>query len=276
MDFFQSGGAEGERIPSELRSAINIALFQAQQTYMTAMDTQLAEYKTTIRQEMLAFMAQIRETVQNIYSGDPEPSEQQRLSTLLELSTALVAGDSVDSLVDKCHNEALKKQQPWESMLAWTSPPLEAAQEDVSDEDVVRELKEPQMAIASQSPRHVDEQKQSANGFRGAGASGCLDVQSVAFKDLQQNGHQWPWGTIMRDSCMLMDGEPKKAVAPQPVEESGVDPVVEALYRPRAGGGSQQRIPVPTNSWCRMARRDAKDRKEQQLVYCPANLVGRA
>ncbi|KAL7724000.1 hypothetical protein ACLKA6_000992 [Drosophila palustris] len=54
--------------------------------------------------------------------------------------------------------------------------------------------------------------------------------------------------------------------APQPVGESGVDPVVEALYRPRAGGGSQQRIPIPTSSWCRMARRDAKDRKEQQLV----------
>ncbi|KAL7723956.1 hypothetical protein ACLKA6_019948 [Drosophila palustris] len=125
-------GAEGERIPSELRAAINIALFQAQQTYMTAMDTQLAEYKTMIRQEMLAFMAQIRETVQNINSGNPEPSEQQRLSALLELSTALVAGNSVDSLVDKCHNEVLKKQQLWESMLAWTFPPLEAAQEDVS------------------------------------------------------------------------------------------------------------------------------------------------
>ncbi|KAL7723817.1 hypothetical protein ACLKA6_016279 [Drosophila palustris] len=74
---------EGKRpeIPSELQSAINIALFQAQQTYMAAAATELTDFKNEFRREMLEFMAQIRETVRGIYAVDPEPTEQQQRQT---------------------------------------------------------------------------------------------------------------------------------------------------------------------------------------------------
>ncbi|KAL7724969.1 hypothetical protein ACLKA6_009758 [Drosophila palustris] len=185
-------------VPSELKSAINIALFQAQQTYVAAMDTQFAEYKAMFRQEMLTFMAQIRETAQQI----PEP------------------------------------------VLAVASPPPEAAQDEVSGIKVIS-----------------DEEKKSADGSLRPGVSGDSDLQFCPLGIPEQKAHQWPCVQVRRDSYELIHGEPKalfrlhtrisKVVSQpnwrgrllregdtsQPGKDPGTDPVVEALYRPRAGGG---------------------------------------
>ncbi|KAL7724637.1 hypothetical protein ACLKA6_013871 [Drosophila palustris] len=198
-------------VSSELKSAINIALFQAQQTYMAAMDTQFAEYKAMFRHEMLTFMAQIRETAQQI----PEP------------------------------------------VLAVASPPPEAAQDEVSGIKVISEL----MAQAPNTAQHSDEEKKSADGSLRPGVSGDSDLQFCPLGIPEQKAHQWPCVQVRRDSYELIHGEPKalfrlhtrisKVVSQpnwrgrllregdtsQPGKDPGTDSVVEALYRPRAGGG---------------------------------------
>ncbi|KAL7726362.1 hypothetical protein ACLKA6_001579 [Drosophila palustris] len=191
-------------VPSELKSAINIALFQAQQTYMAAMDTQFAEYKAMFRQEMLTFMAQIRETVQDMYSVDPVPAEQQQLRALIELPTALMAKET-ECLVDKWHNEALKAQQIPEPVLAVASPPPEAAQDEISGIEVVREL----MAQAPKSAQHSDEQKKSTDGSLRPGVSGDSDLQFCPLGIPEQKAHQYPCVQVRRYSHEQIHGEPK-------------------------------------------------------------------
>ncbi|KAM8701760.1 hypothetical protein ACLKA7_005476 [Drosophila subpalustris] len=63
-------------IPSEIKSAINVALFQAQETYRTAMSTQFSELQAEIRREMLGFMMEIQETVRSTRQVDPAPAKQ--------------------------------------------------------------------------------------------------------------------------------------------------------------------------------------------------------
>ncbi|KAL7726988.1 hypothetical protein ACLKA6_010031 [Drosophila palustris] len=223
-------------VPSELKSAINIALFQAQQTYMAAMDTQFAEYKAMFRQEMLTFMAQIRETVQCMYSVDSVPSEQQQLRAFIELPTALMAKET-ECLVDKWHNEALKAQQIPEPVLALESPPPEAAQEYVSGIEVIRELG----AQAHQTAIHVDELRNSTDGSLRAGVSGDSGFQTGSLEILEQKAHPWPRLHARMSKVvswpnwrgrLLREGDTS-----QPGKDPGTDPVVVALYRPRAGGG---------------------------------------
>ncbi|KAL7725544.1 hypothetical protein ACLKA6_013899 [Drosophila palustris] len=228
-------------VPSELKSAINIALFQAQQTYMAAMDTQFAEYKAMFRQEMLTFMAQIRETVQCMYSADPVPAEQQQIRALIELPTALLAKET-ECLVDRWHNEALNKQQAWEPVLSLTSPPLEAVQKDISNDGVIRELEATQKTLAGQSSQQADEQRQLTNGTLGSSASRYVDLRPDPFKIPEQNTHQWlilRYFLQHRSRTGSKEKRVHEADDPRPEIEPGADPVVEALYRPRAGGGAE-------------------------------------
>ncbi|KAM8714959.1 hypothetical protein ACLKA7_002069 [Drosophila subpalustris] len=224
-------------VPSELKSAINIALFQAQQTYMAAMDTQFSEYKAMFRQEMLAFMAQIRETVRNIYSGDPVPSEQQQLRALIELPTALMAKET-ECLLDKWHNEALKSQQEQEPMLTVTYPPPETAQRNFSDVGAISQ--------------HIDEQTRPTEGSPGSSITGYVELRSDPENYLEQNTFQAEYGFGKGTSWLILrsfrqqgsrtglkEKRVNEADDPQPGIDPGTDPVVEALYRPRAGGGAK-------------------------------------
>ncbi|KAL7724141.1 hypothetical protein ACLKA6_014765 [Drosophila palustris] len=115
--------------------------------------------------------------------------------------------------------------------------------------------------------RHTEELERSINCSSGQGAYGFSDSRS------KQEAHQWPEVTIMRESQVAMDNRTeqwltkqvesrklaiwsnlrfclqqrchagfqrrriKKAEAAQAGENPGMDPVVEALYRPREGSG---------------------------------------
>ncbi|KAM8717103.1 hypothetical protein ACLKA7_003901 [Drosophila subpalustris] len=251
-----------DQFPSEIKSAINIALFQAQQTYMAAMDTQFAEYKAMFRQEMLTFMGQIRETVQCMYSADPVPAEQQQIRALIELPTALLAKET-ECLVDRWHNEALNKQQAWEPVLSLTSPPLEAAQEDVSEEGDIGELEATQKALADQGPQQANEQSQLKNGTLGASASEYVDLRPDPIQIPEQNKHQWlvlRYLLQQRSRTGSKEKRVNEAVTAQPGIDPGTDPVVEALYRPRAGGGAE-------------SRRGTLNENEISIVYDSARLT---
>ena len=278
MDFFRGRGAEGEQMPSEIKSAINIALFQAQQTYMAAMDTELAEYKAMFRQEMLTFMAQIRETVQIMYSVDPVPSEKQQFRALLELPTDLMAKET-ESLVNGWHNEALKSQQVREPMLTLASPPPEAAQE----------------TQAHQNSQQVDEQRRPMDGTPGFGTATKAESRPDPDKDPEHKPDQLHGAKVVRNFQLLimsrtkhwswLQGRIRKmqwhtrfywqrvrgADTVQAGKHPETDPVVEALYRPRTGGGKESRSAVRVRDATVRRRSPVADatqpRMEEQLVY---------
>ncbi|KAL7744510.1 hypothetical protein ACLKA6_017034 [Drosophila palustris] len=235
-------------IPSELKSAINIALFQAQQTYVTAMETQFSEYKNMIRQEMLAFMKQIRDAIQNMNSEDPVPAEQP-LHSLMEHSTALVSEETAESLVYEWHSEALKAQQVLEPLSLLPSPPSEAARSVLADKEDSRKLESLQkVQTDKQIPQHSDEQITADSP--GSSASGCSEL----WPEPLQNPKTW-FGKHARSKkvtnwpilrfCQqwyhtgIQQRFANEADDPQPDGDPGPDPVVKALYRPRAGGGSE-------------------------------------
>ncbi|KAL7723759.1 hypothetical protein ACLKA6_002576 [Drosophila palustris] len=271
-------------IPSELQSAINIALFQAQQTYMAAAATELTDFKNEFRREMLEFMAQIRETVRGIYAVDPEPAEQQQRQAPARSTT------------DSSPSTPQQPQMPTESSVAGmtqvtpdltgnvdqnetpkpiASPTLEAPQDYVNDVEASRDPEAQQSASANDSnPERVEQHDQSPRPCTSEHSASCSNPS----KDPERKAHQWLWVPGLRNSHVQIDGEnmnwldlhlrsrklvnwlnqrhyrrqevrtPKTkfgqvqgADDPRLVEYSGTDPVVEALYRPRAGGGEKDR-----------------------------------
>ncbi|KAL7723529.1 hypothetical protein ACLKA6_013737 [Drosophila palustris] len=321
MDFFRSGGAEGDRIPSELRSAINIALFQAQQTYMTAMDTQLAEYKNMIRQEMLAFMSQIRETVQSMCPVNPVTAEQQRRQTTssffaeatspkpqqlcapTESSTAPLTKVSPDFLGNGLFNETRMPQQVPEPAIPLASPISEARRclNNRENSSVPEALQRP--PAEDRSPESVEKHKQLKDGPPRQCASGYSESVLDPNPDLEHRAYQSPWVRVLSNAHALIDGGPKVGVglharikrmvnrqswqywpqqqshtrfqrlvkeadAPQADQVPGKDPVIEALYRPRAGGGAASGGVMAEE---RLLDTGSGRKKKQLLKYCPAN-----
>ncbi|KAM8706273.1 hypothetical protein ACLKA7_010534 [Drosophila subpalustris] len=284
---------EGKRpeIPSELQSAINIALFQAQQTYMAAAATELTDFKNEFRREMLEFMAQIRETVRGIYAVHPEPAEQQlhqapaRSTTNSSPSTpqqpqmpteSSVAGmtqvaPDLTGNVDQ--SETPKPPKIQKPALLVASPTSEASQDYFNDVEASRDPEAKQRASAKYpNPERVEENHQSP----GPHTSEYSASISNPSKDPERIAHQWLWVPVLCDSHVQVDGgnkdwlnlhlmirkrvnwriqrhcrwpevwTPKTKFGqiqgsddPRRVEYSGTDPAVEALYRPRAGGGGK-------------------------------------
>ncbi|KAL7723531.1 hypothetical protein ACLKA6_013739 [Drosophila palustris] len=284
---------EGKRpeIPSELQSAINIALFQAQQTYMAAAATELTDFKNEFRREMLEFMAQIRETVRGIYAVDPEPTEQQQrqtpaVSTMdsapstpqqpqmpTESSVAGVTQVAPDLTSNVDQSETPKPRKIQEPALPIASPTLEAPQDYINDVEASRDPEAKQSASANDpNPELVEEHDQSPRPRTSEHSASCSNPS----KDPERKAHQWLWVPVLRDSHVQVDGGNKDwlnlhlrikklvnrrnqrhcrrqevrtpktkfgqvqgADDPRLVEYSGTDPVVEALHRPRAGGGEK-------------------------------------
>lgn len=262
---------KGAEIPSEIKSAINIALFRAQETYMVAMETQFSDYKNRIRQEMLTFMKQIRETVRDMHSV---PSEQQQLRPLTELPTALVDTDNAESFVNGWHIEALKSPQVRDPMLSWSSPPPVAAPNNFNDVKASREPDAQQKAQREEHiPQHTEMHGRLTDSSPGPDASRYSEAWLDSLKETEKKNHQWPVVRIMHEFHVLGDSPAeywferharirktahwphlrgvlkqrsqisfrrlvKIAGTPFSEKDSEIDPVVKALHRPRAGGGT--------------------------------------
>ncbi|KAL7723221.1 hypothetical protein ACLKA6_019952 [Drosophila palustris] len=110
-------------IPSELQSAINIALFQAQQTYMAAAATELTDFKNEFRREMLEFMAQIRET--------PQMPTESSVVGVTQVAPDLACN------VDQCETPKSRKIQ--EPALLVASLTSEASQDYFNDVEASRD-----------------------------------------------------------------------------------------------------------------------------------------
>ncbi|KAL7724358.1 hypothetical protein ACLKA6_003003 [Drosophila palustris] len=277
-------------IPSELQSAINIALFQAQQTYMAAAATELTDFKNEFRREMLEFMAQIRETVRGIYAADSEPAEQQQRQAPTtysspstpqqpqrptESSVAGVTQVAPDLTSNVDQRETPKPRKIQEPALLVASPTSEAPQEYFNDVEASRDPEAKQSASANDSnPERVEQHDQSPGPRTSEHSASCSNPS----KDSERKAHQGLWVPGLRNSHVQIDGEnmnwldlhlrsrklvnwlnqchcrrpevrtPKTkfgqvqgADDPRLFGYSGTGPVVEALYRPRAGGGEKDR-----------------------------------
>ncbi|KAL7745047.1 hypothetical protein ACLKA6_008114 [Drosophila palustris] len=256
---------EGKRpeIPSELQSAINIALFQAQQTYMAAAATELTDFKNEFRREMLEFMTQIRETVRGIYAVDPEPAEQQqhqapaRSTTNSSPSTPLQPQMPTESSVvgvtqvardltcNVDQSETPKPRKIQEPALLVASRTSEASQDYFNDVEASRDPEAQQSTSANDlNPERVEEHHQSP----GPRTSEHSALGSNPSKDPERKAHQWLWVPVLSAELAYpaplpvargLDSEDQGSDDPRRVEYSGTDPAVEALYRPRAGGGGK-------------------------------------
>ncbi|KAL7726286.1 hypothetical protein ACLKA6_008465 [Drosophila palustris] len=277
-------GRDLESIPlsSELRSAINVALLQAHETYRSSQSSEFSNFKDEMRRKMLAFMKQIRETVRAMYAVDYAPAEQQQHPTLAASKTdstpstpqqlrapgdpsaaPVIEADSI-SLDSGMESETPEPQQVQEPAIPLPSTIPQTVQNFLTDTEVSRES---DAQMDEQISQHTEEHERSINCSSGQGAYGFSDSQS------KQKAHQWPEVTIMRESQVAMDNRTeqwltkqvesrklaiwpnlrfclqqlchagfqrrrvKKAEAEQAGENPGMDPVVEAPYRPRGVAG---------------------------------------
>ncbi|KAL7724060.1 hypothetical protein ACLKA6_014496 [Drosophila palustris] len=227
---------------------------------MAAAATELTDFKNEFRREMLEFMAQIRETVRGIYAVDPEPAEQQQrqapaVSTTdsspstpqepqmpTESSVAGVTQVAPDLTGNVDQSETPKPQKIQDSALLVASPTSEAAQDYFNDVEASRIPEAKQSASANdRNSEHVEEHDQSP-GPRTSEYSASISNLS---KDMERKAHQWLWVPVLSGEELRTPktkfGQVQGADDPRPVGYAGTDPVVEALYRPRAGGGEKDR-----------------------------------
>ncbi|KAL7723166.1 hypothetical protein ACLKA6_008433 [Drosophila palustris] len=238
-------------IPSELQSAIHIALFQAQQTYMAAAATELTDFKNEFRREMLEFMAQIRETLAGPKSPIA-PDADRILGSWRDPSRSRSDRQCVDQ------SETPKPRKIQEPALLVASPTSEAAQDYFNDVEASRIPEAKQSASANDpNSQRVEEHDQSP-GPRTFEYSASISNLS---KDTERKAHQWLWVPVLCDShvqlvnwrnqrhCRRQElrtpktkfGQVQGADDPRPVGYASTVSVVEALYRPRAGGGWKDR-----------------------------------
>ncbi|KAL7731407.1 hypothetical protein ACLKA6_001429 [Drosophila palustris] len=183
------GSAQTAEIPSEIRSAINVALFQAQETYRTAMSTQLSEFQAEIRREMLAFMLEIQNTVKSSRLGEqapPNPVQEPAVS------------------VPPAHGAAPNYANNWiDSRALETQQRQQAGYRD--EQQNQRGPPEPNTSGRTQSWKDPGQVRRWNLTFDGSEKS--MPVKEFIFRvEHMQRVYQLPWAEVIRDFHLLVAG----------------------------------------------------------------------
>ncbi|KAL7724950.1 hypothetical protein ACLKA6_002314 [Drosophila palustris] len=183
------GSAQTAEIPSEIRSSINVALFQAQETYRTAMSTQLSEFHSEIRREMLAFMLEIQNTVKSSRLGEqapPNPVQEPAVS------------------VPPAHGAAPNYANNWiDSRALETQQRQQAGYRD--EQQNQRGPPEPNTSGRTQSWKDPGQVRRWNLTFDGSEKS--MPVKEFIFRvEHMQRVYQLPWAEVIRDFHLLVAG----------------------------------------------------------------------